>query len=99
MALAYDRVVGIDPFDPAPHVALGRMALARGDADTAALELTVALEAGPVDRVSAWSDLAESHLLAGRLDEARRAALAALEMAPTYERAQELLLRVVEEAP
>ena len=99
MAVAYDRVVGIDPFDPVPHVALGRMALARGDADTAALEFTVALAAGPVDRVSAWSDLAESHLLGGRLDEARRAALAALEMAPTYERAQELLLRVVEEGP
>ena len=99
MTVAYDRVVGIDPFDPVPHVALGRMALARGDADTAALEFTVALAAGPVDRVSAWSDLAESHLLGGRLDEARRAALAALEMAPTYERAQELLLRVVEEGP
>ena len=99
MALAYDRVIGIDPFDPVPHLAIGRMALARSDADTAALEFTVALAAGPVDRVSAWSDLAESHLLGGRLDEARRAALAALEMAPTYERAQELLLRVVEEAP
>ena len=99
MTLAYDRVVGIDPFDPVPHVALGRMALARGDAEAAALEFTVALAAGPVDRVSAWSDLAESHLLAGRPDEARRAALAALEMAPTYERAQELLLRVIEEAP
>ena len=99
MALAYDRVVGIDPFDPVPHLAIGRMALARSDADTAALEFTVALAAGTVDRVSAWSDLAESHLLGGRFDEARRAALAALEMAPTYERAQELLLRVVEEAP
>ena len=99
MALAYDRVIGIDPFDPVPHLAIGRMALARSDADTAALEFTVALAAGTVDRVSAWSDLAESHLLGGRFDEARRAALAALEMAPTYERAQELLLRVVEEAP
>ncbi|MCE2542308.1 MAG: tetratricopeptide repeat protein [Acidobacteria bacterium] len=99
MSLAYDRVIGIDPFDPAPHVAIGRMALARGDADTAALEFSVALEAGTVDRVSAWCDLAESHLLGGRLDAAKRAALAALEMAPTYERAQELLLRAVEEAP
>ncbi len=99
MNLAYDRVIGIDPFDPVPHLAIGRMALARGDADAAALEFSVALEAGTVDRVSAWSDLAESHLLGGRLDAARRAALAALEMAPTYERAQELLLRVVEEAP
>lgn len=99
MSLAYDRLIGIDPFDPVPHLAIGRMALARGDGDTAALEFSVALEAGPVDRVSAWCDLAASHLLGGRFDEAKRAALAALEMAPTYERAQELLLRVVEEAP
>ena len=99
MALAYDRVIGIDPFDPVPHVALGRLALARGDAATAVRELEVALAAGPVDRVSVHCDLAEGHLLAGRLEEAKRAALAALEMAPTYERAQELLLRAVEAQP
>ena len=34
--------------------------------------------------------------MAGELEEAKRAALAALEMAPTYERAQELLLQAVE---
>ncbi len=96
MALAYDRIVGIDPFDPLPHLALGRLALARNDAATAILELEVALAAGPVDRVSAHSDLAESYLLAGQPGPAKRAALAALEMAPTYERAQELLLRAVE---
>lgn len=99
MALAYDRIVGIDPFDPAPHLALGRMALARGDAGTATRELTVALAAGTVDRVSTHCDLAESHLLAGEPELAKRAALAALEMAPTYERAQELLLRAVEAQP
>lgn len=99
MALAYDRIVGIDPFDPAPHLALGRMALARGDAGTATRELTVALAAGAVDRVSTHCDLAESHLLAGEPEQAKRAALAALEMAPTYERAQELLLRAVEAQP
>ena len=99
MTLAYDRLVGIDPFDPVPHLALGRLALADGDAATAVLEFEVALAAGPVDRVSAHSDLAESHLLAGQPEAAKRAALAALEMAPTYERAQELLLRAVEAEP
>ena len=96
MTLAYDRVIGIDPFDPVPHLAIGRMALAKGDSDTATREFRVALAAGPVDRVSAHCDLAESHLMAGELEEAKRAALAALEMAPTYERAQELLLQAVE---
>ena len=99
MALAYDRVVGIDPFDPVPHLALGRLALASGDAAVAIRELEVGLAAGPVDRVSAHSDLAESYLLAGQPEQARRAALAALEMAPTYERAQELLLRAIEAEP
>jgi len=59
-------------------------------------EFRVALALGPVDVVAAHCDLAESYLLAGRRDEARRAALAALEIAPTYQRAQDLLLRVVE---
>ena len=96
LSLAYDRMIGIDPFDPVPHQALGRMAMERGDVDTAVLEFEVALAVDPVDRVSAHCDLAESYLSAGNLDGAKREALNALEMAPTYERAQELLLRVIE---
>ena len=97
LAFAYDRQIGIDPFDPIPHQAMGRLALARRDTRVATREFQIALAAGPVDRVSAHCDLAESHLMAGELDEAKRAALAALEIAPTYERAQELLLQVLEE--
>lgn len=96
MELAYRRLVGLDPFDATPHQAIGRLALARGDARAATREFRVALAIGPVDRVTAHCDLAESYLLAGQRDEAKRQALAALEIAPTYERAQELLLRVVE---
>ena len=99
MELAYDRLIGINPFDAIPHQAIGRMAMARGDTDTSTREFQVALAVGPVDRVAAHCDLSESHLMAGELDEAKRAALAALELAPTYERAQELLLRVVEGQP
>jgi len=99
MALAYDRLIGIDPFDPVSHQALGRMALAGGDVDQAISEFEVALAIGPVDRVGVYCDLAESLLLAGRSDAAKHAALSALEIAPTYERAQELLLRAVEGEP
>ena len=99
MAIAYDRLVGINPFDAIPHQAIGRMAMVRGDTDTSTREFQVALAVGPVDRVAAHCDLSESHLIAGELDEAKRAALAALELAPTYERAQELLLRAVEGQP
>ena len=99
LRLAYDRMVGIDPFDPVPHQELGRMAMRRGDMEAAIRELTVALAAGPVDRVGTHSDLAESYLEAGDFDAARREVLNALEMAPTYERAQELLLKVIEGRP
>ena len=99
LALAYDRLVGIDPFDPVAHQAIGRRALIEGDTDTAILEFEVALAAGSVDRVSAHCDLAESYLDAGDFVGAKRAALDALELAPTYERAQELLLRAIEEQP
>lgn len=99
MALAYDRLIGIDPFDPVSHQALGRMALAGGDVNQAISEFDVALAIGPVDRVGVYCDLAESLLLAGRSAAAKDAALSALEIAPTYERAQELLLRAVEGEP
>ena len=45
---------------------------------------------------AAHCDLGESYLLAGRLAEAKKHALAALEIAPSFERAQDLLLKVVD---
>ena len=99
MALAYDRLIGIDPFDPVSHQAVGRMALNDGRIEQAIVEFQVALAVGPVDRVGAHCDLAESLVRAGRFDAAKREALNALEIAPTYERAQELLLRAVEAQP
>ena len=96
MRLAYERIVGIDPFDATPHGVLGRQALERGDYDVATHEFGVALAIGPVDLGAAHIDLAESYRLAGQPEEAKREVLAALELAPTYERAQELLLTIVE---
>ena len=99
MRAAYERVLEIDPFDPVPHQALGRLAMAGGRHDVAVREFDVALALGPVDRVVAHSDYAESLLATGDADGARRQALAALEIAPTYERAQELLLDALERGP
>ena len=53
----------------------------------------------PVDQASAHTDLAESYLKVGRIADARRQTLAALEVAPSYERAQTLLLRIAEARP
>ena len=96
LALAYERLIEIDPFDPIPHQTLGRIAKEAGRMGLAARELRLALALGPVDRVSAHTDLAEALLAGGNPAEAKREALSALEIAPTYERAQELLLSIVE---
>ncbi|RPJ74063.1 MAG: hypothetical protein EHM24_06785, partial [Acidobacteria bacterium] len=93
-AFAYERIVTVDPFDAPAHTALGKIALGRRDARLAVREFQAALAAGAVDRVAARCDLAEAFLQAGRRDEARREVLAALEIAPTYERAQDLLLEI-----
>ena len=53
----------------------------------------------PSDRPTAPSahcNLAESYLLAGKPADAKREALAALEIAPSFERAQELLLKAID---
>ncbi len=92
---AYERVVSLDPFDAQGHAALGRMALERNDAPAAMRSFRAALALGPADKASAHCDLGESYLLAGRKDDAKREALSALELAPTFERAQDLLLRAI----
>jgi tetratricopeptide (TPR) repeat protein len=92
---AYDRIVDIDPFDPKGHSGLGRLAIAGNQPDTAVREFKAALAIGSADRASAHCDLAEAYLLASRPAEAKSEALAALEIAPSYDRAQELLLRAI----
>ncbi|HXH23623.1 MAG TPA: tetratricopeptide repeat protein [Vicinamibacterales bacterium] len=96
---AYRRVVELDPFDVQAQTALGRLAFARKDVQTALVAFRSALAANPPDRASAHVDLAEAYLAAGQPGEAKRHALAALEIAPAFERAQDLLLRIVDGAP
>jgi tetratricopeptide (TPR) repeat protein len=93
---ALQRVVAIDPFDAAAHTQLGRLALASGRGADAVRMFRVALAAGPVDKAGAHADLAEGLFQAGDKAQAKKEALAALEIAPTYERAQDLLLKLVE---
>lgn len=93
---AYRRVVAVDPFDSRAQTGLGRLLLQRKDAEGALRALRAALGAGPPDRASAHTDVAEAYLLAGRASEAKREALAALEIAPSFERAQDLLLKILD---
>ena len=92
---AYERIAQLDPFDAANHTRLGRLKMQSGDARTAAREFRAAIASGSLDPASAHSDLAESYLALGDKAQARRAVLAAIEVAPGYPRAQDLLLKVV----
>ena len=92
----YQRIASIDPFDAEAHTWLGRDALQRNDPDGAAREFRSVIALGPVDRAAAYTDLAESYFKSGKRADAKKQTLAALEIAPTYERAQELLLKLVD---
>jgi tetratricopeptide (TPR) repeat protein len=95
MALAVTRIVSLDPFDATAHTGWGRMALKKKDTAIATREFRAALQTGAADKAAAHCDLGESYLLAGDRASAKKEALAALEIAPSFERAQELLLNAV----
>ncbi|MCM3879618.1 MAG: tetratricopeptide repeat protein [Vicinamibacterales bacterium] len=92
---AYERVAALDPFDAANHSALGRLKLQGGDPAAAARSFRAAVAAGALDSAAANADLAEAYLAQGDKVRAKRAALAAIEVAPGYQRAQDLLLKLV----
>jgi tetratricopeptide (TPR) repeat protein len=95
----YERIVAVDPFDGEAQAALGRLAMERNDPETAIRAFRTVLALQPVDRAAAHTDLAESYLRSGRRADARKQTLAALEIAPRYERAQDLLLQITENRP
>jgi tetratricopeptide (TPR) repeat protein len=93
---AYRRVIGIDPFDRDAQTAYGRLALKRKDNDAAVRAFRAALARNPPDRAQAHVDLAEAYVSAGQAAEAKREILAALEIAPSFEKAQDLLLKIAQ---
>jgi tetratricopeptide (TPR) repeat protein len=95
-ALAHRRIAEVWPYEASSHSALGRMALSSGDADGALARFRLALAAGPDDLVGARTDHAEALLLTGSAEAAKAELLAALSDAPLYDRAQGLLLSIVE---
>jgi tetratricopeptide (TPR) repeat protein len=92
----YQRIAAIDPFDPEAHAMLGRYAMQRNEPDVSSREFRAVIALGPVDKAAAYTDLGESYLKAGKRAEAKKQVLSALEIAPGYERAQGLLLKLVE---
>lgn len=93
---AVDRIVALDPFDAGAHATLGRLALEQQDTTVALRELQVALKLGASDQAAVHTDMAEAYMLKGQTAQVREHVIAALEIAPRFERAQELLLKVVD---
>jgi tetratricopeptide (TPR) repeat protein len=98
-AAALERALYIWPFEPGLHQRLAALHAKLGDRGriVRARRSLVALD--PVDRPEALYQLALALLEAGDAAQARREVLRALELAPRFQRAQELLLRLHREAP
>lgn len=95
---ALTRVADLDPFDGDAHTQLGRRELARGRPERAIIEFAAALALGPPNQAEAHTDLGEAYLKVGRKDDAKKEAFIALEQAPTFARAQDLLLAALGKA-
>jgi tetratricopeptide (TPR) repeat protein len=93
---AYRRLVAADPFDSKGQTGLGRLALKRKDTALALRSFRSALASKPPDAAAAHADLAEALLANGQPAEAKREVLEALEIAPSFEHAQDLLLKINE---
>ncbi|MYK98253.1 MAG: tetratricopeptide repeat protein [Gemmatimonadetes bacterium] len=91
-----ERAVMIDPFDAEIRKMRAGLYERDGRPDLAVPEYEAVLAVETTDRVQAQYDLARAYLAAGRKDDARKAALKALEDAPGFEAAQEVLLRSLE---
>jgi tetratricopeptide (TPR) repeat protein len=91
---ALDRAVWINPFDPEAHSRLADLADLVKDRKTLIRERRALLALDPTDRVEALYQLALAYADAGDMVSARREVLRALEQAPNYSKAQDLLLRI-----
>jgi len=85
----------ISPFDYKLHTQAGELSLELKDYAKALTEFQVALALAPPNVAEANYNVAAAFHALGRQPEAKRAVLRALEAAPRYEKAQELLLRIV----
>ena len=94
-AAAYLRVLDADPFDTHAQTIVGRAALQRKDAAAAIRAFRAALASQPPDKAVAHFDLAQAYVLGGQSADAKRETLEALEIAPSFEPAQDLLLKIV----
>ena len=85
----------ISPFDYKLHTQAGELSAELKDYPRALAEFQVALALSPPNIAEANYNVASAYYALGRQPEAKRSILRALEAAPRFEKAQELLLRIV----
>jgi tetratricopeptide (TPR) repeat protein len=86
--------VYIDPYDTKVHALLGESAINSENWPAAIAAYQVLLGLNPQDPADAHYNLARAFFGAGKKPEAKHEVLRALEIAPTFEKAQELLLKI-----
>jgi len=84
----------VNPFEHVAHTVAGNLLIERSEAEPAIREFQIALASAPPNIAEAQYNLARAFHAAGKNKEARRAVLRSLEAAPSFDKAQELLLKL-----
>lgn len=99
LVAALERVIWIWPYEPSVHVKLAEAAARLGERGKAVRERRAVVALGPSDVLDARVQFARALMEAGDRSAARREVLAVLEQAPTFEKAQVLLLELRRPVP
>ncbi len=91
---ALDRLLWIWPYEPGVHARMATLAAVQGDRARAVLERRALVAMKPTDMLEARYELARAMRDAGDVAGARRELLQVLEEAPSFEKAQALLLEL-----
>ena len=91
---ALERMIWIVPYDVATHRRLAELAARTGDHTRAVRERRAIVALQPTDLLEARYQLAQALLQSGDRAGARREVMAVLEQAPSFEKAQLLLLEL-----
>ncbi|PCJ25328.1 MAG: hypothetical protein COA96_07590 [SAR86 cluster bacterium] len=91
-----DRAMQVDPYRSGVHELKAGLADGIGDSSLAVTEYEVLLKLEISDPVEAQTNLAEAYLNNGQALQAKQNILSALETAPSYQRAQRILLESID---
>ena len=91
-----DRAIQVDPYHNGVHELKARYAESIDDSALAVTEYEVLVKLEINDPVEARTNLAEAYLRNGQISEAKQNVLYALEIAPSFQRAQQVLLQSVD---